>query len=108
MNRPSSEIQSLAIKPVKQGRNVIGQIQSCPGNVCAFSIGILQIINTDEQLAQAIILTPTSELVDLTYTIGTKMHGLTIAKFDEETPRKNTKPELNNTRMLLLVPLVKL
>lgn len=87
MNRPSSEIQSLAIKPIKQGRNVIGQIQSCPGNNCAFSIGILQIINTDEQLTQAIILTPTSKLADLTYTIlfsiGTKMNGLPIAKFDE-------------------------
>ena len=80
-----SEIQSLAIKPITIGRNVIAQAQSGTGKTGAFSIGILQNIDTTQQTTQALVLAPTRELADQIYTffkeIGTRMSNLQIVIF---------------------------
>jgi len=57
-----SEIQRKAILPVINGRDLIAQAQSGSGKTGTFSIGTLQVINTNEKTTQAIILAPTHEL----------------------------------------------
>lgn len=104
-----SDIQALAIKPIKQGRNVIAQAQSGTGKTGAFSIGILENINTDEKLTQAIVLTPTHELADQTYTffssIGNRMNGLTIAEFIGGSPKEeNQKQAQEHPHVVVATP----
>lgn len=92
-----SEIQSLAIKPILLGRNVIAQAQSGTGKTGAFSIGILQNINTEEQTTQALVLAPTRELADQIYSffkqIGMRMKGLQISIFKGGTSVQQQKEE---------------
>jgi translation initiation factor 4A len=57
-----SKIQQLAIRPVIDGGDVIGQAQSGTGKTGAFTIGILHRIDTDLKNLQAIVLLPTREL----------------------------------------------
>ena len=57
-----SPIQSRAIKPVIDGRDIIAQAQSGTGKTATFSIGALQRINISEQTTQVLILSPTKEL----------------------------------------------
>jgi superfamily II DNA/RNA helicase len=57
-----SPIQSRAIKPVIEGRDIIAQAQSGTGKTATFSIGALQRINLSEQTTQVLILSPTKEL----------------------------------------------
>lgn len=57
-----SPIQSKAIKPVIEGRDVIAQAQSGTGKTATFTIGALQRINVSEQTTQVLILSPTREL----------------------------------------------
>lgn len=57
-----SPIQSKAIKPVIEGRDVIAQAQSGTGKTATFVIGALQRINTSDQTTQVLILSPTREL----------------------------------------------
>ncbi len=59
--RPS-EIQARAIKPITEGRDVIGQAQSGMGKTATYSIGTLQVINHKIRDTQAIILANTREL----------------------------------------------
>ncbi|OHT17666.1 ATP-dependent RNA helicase eIF4A [Tritrichomonas foetus] len=80
-----SEIQSLAVRPIMLGRNVIAQAQSGTGKTGAFSIGILQNIDTSSQTTQALVLAPTRELADQIYTffveIGARIPNLQIVIF---------------------------
>jgi translation initiation factor 4A len=80
-----SDIQSLAIQPIKEGRCVIAQAQSGTGKTGAFSIGILDIIDLSEKETQALVLAPTRELAEQIYwffvEIGQRMKGLEIALF---------------------------
>ncbi|BFU18724.1 DEAD/DEAH box helicase, putative [Entamoeba histolytica HM-1:IMSS-B] len=57
-----SAIQQRAIVPLMQGRNLIAQAQSGTGKTAAFSIGVLQQIDTNSKVCQAILLSPTREL----------------------------------------------
>ena len=56
-------IQTMAILPIINRRDIIAQAQSGTGKTGSFSIGSLQIINTNENFTQVIILAPTRELV---------------------------------------------
>jgi ATP-dependent RNA helicase DeaD len=55
-------IQSLAIPPIRQGRDVIGQAYTGTGKTAAFGIPALEKINSADSHVQAIILCPTREL----------------------------------------------
>jgi translation initiation factor 4A len=59
-----SPIQKKAIIPMTQGRDVLAQAQSGTGKTGAFTVGILQLIDTTLDEMQALILAPTRELAD--------------------------------------------
>lgn len=59
-----SQIQKRAIKPVSEGRDIIGQSQSGTGKTATFLIGSLQRIVPEEVFPQVLILTPTRELAN--------------------------------------------
>lgn len=58
-----SEIQKKAIKPVVDGNDVIAQAQSGSGKTGTFSISSLQIVDSNINDLQVLILAPTHELV---------------------------------------------
>jgi translation initiation factor 4A len=57
-----SPIQSKAISPVIEGKDVIAQAQSGTGKTATFTIGALQRVNIAEHSTQVLILSPTREL----------------------------------------------
>ena len=61
-----SPIQSKAIMPVIEGKDVIAQAQSGTGKTATFSIGALQRVNLSESSTQVLILSPTRELSNQT------------------------------------------
>lgn len=64
-----SPIQQRAIMPIKQGRDVLAQAQSGTGKTGAFAIGTLSRINPALPQVQLLILSPTHELAEQTYTV---------------------------------------
>ena len=62
-----SAIQSVAIRPIVAGRDVLGQAQSGTGKTGTFSIGVLSRIDTSLKQTQAVILAHTHELADQTF-----------------------------------------
>lgn len=59
--RPSP-IQSKAIYPIKEGKDIIAQAQSGTGKTATFTIGALSRIDVDDNSNQVLILAPTHEL----------------------------------------------
>lgn len=57
-----SAIQQRGILPVLQGKDTIAQAQSGTGKTATFAIGVLQQIEIEKTVAQALILAPTREL----------------------------------------------
>ena len=57
-----SPIQSKAIKPIMEGKDLIAQSQSGSGKTATFLIGILNSIKLELQKPQALILAPNREL----------------------------------------------
>lgn len=57
-----SPIQSKAIYPITQGRDIIAQAQSGTGKTGSFTIGTLARINPNDVGCQALVLAPTHEL----------------------------------------------
>lgn len=57
-----SPVQSKAIYPMLQGRDLIAQAQSGTGKTGAFTIGAISKVNTNESTNQVLILVPTHEL----------------------------------------------
>ena len=77
-----SEIQKKAIGHVIEGGDVIGQAQSGTGKTGAFTIGLLNRIDPDQKILQAIVLLPTRELALQVETvvkgISSYMKGISI------------------------------
>lgn len=59
-----SAIQQVGIKPIADGKDIIAQAQSGTGKTATFSLGVLQRIDPDNNVCQAIILVPTRELAE--------------------------------------------
>jgi translation initiation factor 4A len=57
-----SAIQSVAVKPIVMGRDVLGQAQSGTGKTGTFGIGLLGRIDPTLKKTQAVVLAPTHEL----------------------------------------------
>lgn len=57
-----SAIQSRAIMQIITGKDTIAQAQSGTGKTATFTIGLLQVIDTNSKDCQALILSPTREL----------------------------------------------
>jgi len=77
-----SPIQQKAIQPIIDGNDVIAQAQSGTGKTGAFTVALLNIIDTSVNEIQALILSPTRELsrqsYDVIKTIGSYMKNLRI------------------------------
>jgi translation initiation factor 4A len=59
-----SAIQSVAIRPLMAGRDVLGQAKAGTGKTGAFGIGMLARIDPSLKQTQGLILVPTKELAD--------------------------------------------
>ena len=57
-----SPIQRRGIKPIIDGRDVIGQAQSGTGKTATFSIGALSRVDLTKSTTQVLIMSPTHEL----------------------------------------------
>lgn len=68
-----SPIQSKAIRPVMQGRDVLAQAQSGTGKTATFAIGALQRIDVNDHSTQVLILSPTRELSSQTANVVTQL-----------------------------------
>src|SRR4030066_2056330 len=55
-------IQAQAIKPLLEGKDVIGQAQTGTGKTAAFGVPMVERLNPKEQRVQGLILVPTREL----------------------------------------------
>lgn len=64
-NDPSA-FQRRVIVPILQGNDVIAQGQAGTGKTSAFSISVLQQLDTDLKATQALVITPTRELAQQT------------------------------------------
>eukprot|EP01120_Amphizonella_sp_Union-15-10_P015145 TRINITY_DN770_c0_g1_i3.p1 TRINITY_DN770_c0_g1~~TRINITY_DN770_c0_g1_i3.p1 ORF type:complete len:410 (-),score=83.61 TRINITY_DN770_c0_g1_i3:91-1320(-) len=73
-----SAIQQRAIVPMIKKRDLIAQAQSGTGKTATFSIGVLQLIDTNTKEPQALILSPTRELAQqiqkVIYALGNYMN----------------------------------
>jgi translation initiation factor 4A len=77
-----SPIQSKAILPITQGRDIIAQAQSGTGKTAAFSIGALSRIDLKDNSSQVLVLSPTHELTRQTSAVigglSSMMDGLRL------------------------------
>jgi translation initiation factor 4A len=71
-----SPIQSKAIKPIIEKRDIIGQAQSGTGKTATFSIGALSRVNINENYSQVLILSPTHELTHQTAKVITSLSNM--------------------------------
>ena len=68
-----SPIQAKAICPIKEGKDVIAQAQSGTGKTGAFTVGALSRVNINENFNQVLILSPTHELAQQTFTVANSL-----------------------------------
>ena len=68
-----SPIQAKAICPIKEGKDVIAQAQSGTGKTGAFTVGALSRVNISENFNQVLILSPTHELAQQTFTVANSL-----------------------------------
>ena len=57
-----TQIQQQAIPTLLEGKDVVGQSQTGTGKTAAFSLPMLEMVDTRDKSVQALILTPTREL----------------------------------------------
>ncbi|MBR74525.1 MAG: hypothetical protein CL872_06285 [Dehalococcoidaceae bacterium] len=104
-----SNIQNKAIPIINKGTDLIAQSQSGTGKTGAFSIGILNNINLEEQETQSIIVSPTHELAEQTFEVmknlSSYMKGINIKKVIGKTSISASKLELKeNPQILIATP----
>ena len=71
-----SPIQSKAIYPIKEGKDVIAQAQSGTGKTAAFTVGALSRITISDRSNQVLIIAPTHELAQQISTVITGLSEL--------------------------------
>ena len=71
-----SPIQSRAIQPIKECRDIIAQAQSGTGKTAAFAVGALSRINKLEKTNQVLIMAPTHELAQQISTVIGSLVGM--------------------------------
>ena len=100
-----SPIQRRGIKPLVDGRDVIGQAQSGTGKTATFSIGVLSRLDLTKNTTQALIMSPTHELTrqitKVITSLSTMMEGIIIktiiggSSIDEDvTHMRDKKPHI--------------
>jgi len=100
-----SKIQYKSIPLIKSGKDIIAQSQSGTGKTGAFSIGILNNIDTTIKKTQYIVLTPTHELAKQIYSVienlGTKMN-ITMCKVIGKTNINESIMELQRDPQIIV------
>ena len=94
-----SEIQSKAILPIIQNRDIIAQAQSGTGKTGAFVISTLQLVDSKINEIQALILSPTRELSQqsaLVFTLIGEYTSIKTHAFIGGTPLKDNILILNS------------
>ena len=100
-----SPIQRRAIKPLMDGKDIIGQAQSGTGKTATFTIGALTHVKVEEKTTQVLVLSPTRELsiqtANVMKMVGSMMDGLTVqtlvggSSIDEDSSNlKNNVPHV--------------
>lgn len=74
----STPIQTKAIPAIRTGQDVIGQAQTGTGKTCAFAIPAIEMMNTQDEAVQVLVLCPTRELA-----IQTAEEFESVSKFTE-------------------------
>jgi translation initiation factor 4A len=79
-----SPIQSLAIRPMMEGHDILAQAQSGTGKTGAFTVASLQLIDPSNPEPQVLQLSPTRELAHQTFEVGSKLaewlEGINVLK----------------------------
>jgi len=105
-NKPS-KIQSLAIIPMKEKKDIIAQSQSGTGKTGAFSLGVLENINETKDYPQAIIMSHTKELVLQTESVIRelgKYMGINIATCCGKTSVEQNFKDIKNAHIIVGTP----
>jgi superfamily II DNA/RNA helicase len=97
-----SPIQSKAIEPIKQGKDLIAQAQSGTGKTATFTIGVLSRIDMNDNFTQGLIMAPTHELAQQISTVidslSSMMTGIRIktiiggSSIDEDANEMRSNP----------------
>ncbi len=74
----TTPIQALSIPAILKGKDIIGQAQTGTGKTCAFAIPAIEMLDSDSQSVQVLVLCPTRELV-----IQSAEEFKSVAKFKE-------------------------
>ncbi|KAL6946400.1 RNA helicase [Hanseniaspora osmophila] len=91
-----SAIQSRAITQIISGKDCIAQAQSGTGKTATFSIGCLQVIDTNSNDLQAMILSPTRELATQIATVVSNLGDYMNIKSMALTGGKLVSKDLKN------------
>ena len=75
-----SLIQSKAILPIAEGKDLIAQSQSGTGKTAAFAIGLLSRINPKDKCVQGIIIANTKDLAMQTFNVAKHMYVMEYVK----------------------------
>ena len=100
-----SKIQYISIPLIKSGKDVIAQSQSGTGKTGAFSIGILNNIDTTIKKTQYIVLTPTHELAKQIYSVIENLSArmdITICKVIGKTSINESIMELKRDPQIIV------
>jgi len=100
-----SPIQRRAIKPLMDGKDIIGQAQSGTGKTATFTIGALTHVKVEDNTTQILVLSPTRELsiqtANVMKMVGVMMTGLRVqtlvggSSIDEDASNlKNNVPHV--------------
>ncbi|NWK56861.1 DEAD/DEAH box helicase [Verrucomicrobiaceae bacterium N1E253] len=85
-----SPIQAQAIPPIMEGKDIIGLSETGSGKTAAFTLPALQMIDTELNHAQVLILSPTRELCiqvcEEVHRLGSQMQGLRAVPVYGGTP----------------------
>ena len=93
-----SEIQQQAIKPVIMGRNIIAQARSGTGKTATFGIGVLERIDTNINIPQALIIAPTRELVEQITNVINSIGCFLNIKVEGFVGGKSIKDDINKLK----------
>jgi len=102
-----SPIQTRAIQPMVDGKDLIAQAQSGTGKTGAFSIGTLNVVDPTVNEIQALILSPTRELSRQSHhvikSIGSFLKGLRIQLLIGGTSTSEDIDQLKNNTPHIIV-----
>jgi translation initiation factor 4A len=102
-----SDIQKKTFTHIKNKKDIIAQAQSGSGKTGAFTIGILERIDTDERVLQGLVIAPTHELANqisgVIRSIGSSMNGLVVHTMIGGTSINDTVGQLKSERPHIIV-----